>query len=181
MEATKLFFQIGFNRLPLGYSSHGSAGVPYPPGMAEFPAYYGAGGLFSTPGDMMTWLKFNMGITQNPTLINLLPTLQSPSTIVTPWPNSQLGIGWFLSTIQPGLGDSYIVVWKDGGLGGFSSFICFLQSPDPGQTPSQAGLFILTNADGNAVYTIESELMALMTGNSGAAAPMRLLSTRKMA
>ena len=178
MDATKLFYQVGFNRLPLGYSSHGPKGAPNAPGMAEFPAYYGAGGLLSTPRDMMVWLKFNMGIIQNSTLSSLLPTLQAPSTTVTPWANSQLGIGWFLSTV-PTSGDSYTIVWKDGGLGGFSSYICFLQSANPGQTPSQAGFFILTNADGNAVYTIESELMSIMTGNSELAASMRLLSTRK--
>ncbi len=78
MNATKLFYQVGFNQLPLGYSSHGPKGDPNAPGMAEFPAYYGAGGLLSTPRDMMLWLKFNMGIIQNSTLSSLLPTLQAP-------------------------------------------------------------------------------------------------------
>jgi hypothetical protein len=37
------------------------------------------------------------------------------------------------------------VVWKDGGITGCSTFVSFLQSPAPGTTPSQAGVFVLTN------------------------------------
>jgi serine-type D-Ala-D-Ala carboxypeptidase/endopeptidase len=39
-------------------------------------------------------------------------------------------------------------VFKDGQLFSFASYIAFLPSPEPGSVPSQAGAFVLVNADG---------------------------------
>ena len=53
-------------------------------------------------------------------------------------------MGWFINPAENGWVPT---VWKDGGLEGFNSYIAFLRSSDPGSAPSQAGVFVLVNAD----------------------------------
>ena len=61
-------------------------------------------------------------------------------------------------------------VWKDGGLEGFNSYIAFLPSSDPGSAPSQAGVFVLVNADSitengvEIVAVIANDLLLIMQG-----------------
>lgn len=144
---SRYFDATSLARLPLGYEyAYGQSPVfaPIAPGWAFFPAYYGAGGIVASPNDMLQWLLFNMGINQYAGLSELLPALQQPSTAVT-WGNIQLGLGWF---INPAGTDLPLSIWKDGGLDGFNSYIAFLPSSSPGVTPSQAGVFVLVNADG---------------------------------
>ncbi|MBW8875314.1 MAG: beta-lactamase family protein [Acidobacteria bacterium] len=157
--------------LPVGFlylDCQTGAPVAAKPGWPPFPAYNGAGGLVSTPDDMMTWLLFNMGLVDNPPLTALLYFLQSPSTNVIPFDNSQLGVGWFLTSVSNGT-NTLNTVWKDGDLDGFSSYIALLQSPQPGTKPSEAGVFVLTNSNGDAVYNIANDLLFLMTGYAPAA------------
>lgn len=143
------FNSASLAQLPLGFNYNYQESPAYsasPPGWVFFPAYFGAGGIVATPNDMLQWLLFNMGIVQNAQLSPLLPVLQTPATTVTP-PNTdtRLGLGWFIS---PGGNSSSASVFKDGDLHGFGSYIAFLPSPDPGVTPSQAGVFVLLNAEG---------------------------------
>jgi D-alanyl-D-alanine-carboxypeptidase/D-alanyl-D-alanine-endopeptidase len=164
MKNTVCFGKVPLDRLPLGYLySDEKPYAPTSPGYALFDAYYGAAGLVSTPEDMMLWLLFNMGITKNG-LTSLLKELQKPSTGVTvPNGGSQLGLGWF---IQKGG-----TIFKDGELDGFNSYMAFIPSSEPGKQPSQAGVFVLTNAsvfkdpDGmEAVVSIANDLLLLMQG-----------------
>lgn len=143
MASTRVFDQIPTNLLPRGYNP---LGQPAGPGWPEFPAYYGAAGLVSTPADMMSYLQFNMGMMTNASLTALLPALQQHSTKVQTKHGSSLGLGWFLTTIATGSGVSLDTVWKDGGLAGFRSFITWLAVNQPGVTPSGAGVFVLTNS-----------------------------------
>jgi D-alanyl-D-alanine-carboxypeptidase/D-alanyl-D-alanine-endopeptidase len=133
---------LGFNYNYVGSPTYSAA----QPGWVFFPAYFGAGGIVATPNDMLQWLLFNMGIVQNAQLSPLLPVLQTPATTVTP-PNTdtRLGLGWFIS---PGGSGWSASVFKDGDLHGFGSYIAFLPSPNPGVTPSRAGVFVLLNAEG---------------------------------
>ena len=117
---------------------------------------------------MFHWLLFNMGITQNATLSPLLPALQSPPTKVK-WEGNQLGLGWFINPPVTGWAGA---IWKDGDLDGFNSYMAFVPSPDPGSTPSQAGVFVLVNADGitdnqtsngiDVAASIANDLLSLM-------------------
>jgi D-alanyl-D-alanine-carboxypeptidase/D-alanyl-D-alanine-endopeptidase len=167
LDHTQMYGTLGLKleNLPIGYDSQDSSAQSAPPGWPFFPAWGGAGALVSTPHDMMTWLLFNMGYIDSP-LSGLLATLQSPSTTVRAKEiyNSQLGLAWFISTIPNSKGNTIQTVWKDGGLAGFSSLVEFLQSPNPGTTPSQAGVFVLTNSKGNAVYNIANDLLFIMSG-----------------
>jgi D-alanyl-D-alanine-carboxypeptidase/D-alanyl-D-alanine-endopeptidase len=146
--AASYFNGASLAQLPLGYDydyrqnpSYSSAN----PGWVFFPAYFGAGGIVATPHEMFKWLLFNMGITYNQLLTPLLSVLQTPATSVS-WSNgTTFGLSWF---ITPAATNQSAMVWKDGGLAGFNSYIAFLPSPSPGSTPSQAGVFVLVNADG---------------------------------
>ena len=112
-------------------------------------AYDGAGGVVSTPNDMMTWLRFNMGrvdTKKTKALHALLPELQKPATPVKTPAGYKLGLGWFLT---PGMGNHFIpsgAVWKDGEIRGTNTYITFL--PWVGtDAPSEAGVFVLTNCN----------------------------------
>ena len=168
---SKFFDGVPLGRLPAGYTYH-SLSIPVytqtNPGWVFFPAYFGAGGIVASPNDMWQWLLFNMGITQNSVLSPLLPALQSPATTVKDPAGDQLGLGWFISPAENG---SVSTVWKDGELDGFNSYIAFLASPDPGSTPSQAGVFVLVNASGivndhgvEIVAAIANDLLLIMQG-----------------
>jgi D-alanyl-D-alanine-carboxypeptidase/D-alanyl-D-alanine-endopeptidase len=152
LEAT-FFNQISLAELPLGfhYGPGPSGHRPVAPGHPLFPAYFGATGIIATADDMFKWLLFNMGITQEAELTPLLPALHRPSTKVTtasranPDDRYELGLGWFIYPERPG---SPASICKDGELDGFASCLAFLPSPDPGNVASQAGAFVLVNADG---------------------------------
>ena len=165
------FNRASLARLPLGYEYDYSASpvyAPIAPGWVFFPAYYGAGGIVATPQDMFHWLLFNMGITQNATLSPLLAALQSPPRRQVTW-DGQPARARLVH--QPAVTDSAGQIWKDGDLDGCNSYIAFLRSPDPGNTPSQAGVFVLVNADGivddqdiDVAASIANDVLSLMQG-----------------
>jgi D-alanyl-D-alanine-carboxypeptidase/D-alanyl-D-alanine-endopeptidase len=141
------FDEVSLAELPRGYNYDYKKKPTYEKmaaGHAFFPAYFGEAGIVATPNDMYQWLLFNMGITKNERLTPLLPALQKPSTTII-GEDDQLGLGWFISPAKPGWPAS---INKDGDLDGFQSFIAFLPSLDPGNTPSQAGAFVLVNGYG---------------------------------
>jgi serine-type D-Ala-D-Ala carboxypeptidase/endopeptidase len=171
MNDTQFFEFISIDEFALGYSYQSSqtSHSPMAPGWEFFDAYYGAGGVVSTPKDMLTWLRFNMGrIDDAPEegLQNCLPTVQLPSTAVTR-NGTQLGLGWLLepSSKYPPLGS----VWKDGELRGTNTYIIFL--PWVGtDKPSQAGVFVMTNCDSlmldstQVVAAIANDVLLTMQG-----------------
>ena len=166
MNNSRVFADVPVTKLPLGINS----GQKVRSGWAEFPAYFGAGGIVSTPHDMMTWLKFNMGMLSESSLNGILEPMQTPSTTVKTGFGEQLGIGWFITSIPAecqGELTSLPVIWKDGGLGGFSSFVTFLQSDTPGSSPSEAGVFVLTNSSCPEVGHIAFQILRIMNGCSG--------------
>jgi serine-type D-Ala-D-Ala carboxypeptidase/endopeptidase len=163
------FGEVFIDRLAIGYNySSPDSFSATAPGWPLFPAYHGAGGIVASPNDMVQWLLFNMGLLQDADLTPLLATVQSPATPVKAWGTTQLGLGWF---ITPGANGAATTLWKDGELQGTNSYIAFLQSPDPGGTASEAGVFVLTNAsgivDGNdneIVATIANDVLLIMQG-----------------
>ena len=169
MSETFFFDGVSIDTFPQGYSFSGSS-TPYAvaPGWPFFDAWYGAGGVVSTPKDMMTWLRFNMGLIddkKDKALLNILPAVQSPATPVLAFNEYQLGLSWFLSPSS----DFPPYVWKDGEITGTNTFIQFLPWVDSG-TPSEAGVFVLTNCDsllldGNEVVaTIATDVLLTMQG-----------------
>jgi serine-type D-Ala-D-Ala carboxypeptidase/endopeptidase len=146
MDDTKYFDEVSLVGFPRGYDYSYKHDPPYKDmqaGHPFFPAYFGEAGIVTTPNDLYKWLLFNMGITKHEQLTPLLPVLQTPLTNTLDDDGEQLGLGWF---IDP-KGDTWPAsIRKDGELDGFQSFIEFLPSLDPLNTPSQAGVFVLVNA-----------------------------------
>jgi serine-type D-Ala-D-Ala carboxypeptidase/endopeptidase len=169
------FNQISLAELPLGfhYEPQARGYWAIAPGHPLFPAYFGAGGIIATPDDMLKWLLFNMGITQEEGLTPLLPALHRPSTqAATSDPANgddwyELGLGWFINPERRGFSAS---ISKDGELDGFASYIGFLPSADPGKAASQAGAFVLVNADGlrqddrDVTQVLTNDLLLWMQG-----------------
>jgi D-alanyl-D-alanine-carboxypeptidase/D-alanyl-D-alanine-endopeptidase len=169
------FNQISLGELPLGFHHQPESRGYWPkaPGHPLFPAYFAAGGVIATPDDLFKWLLFNMGITRDAELTPLLPALHRPSTkVTTSDPAStddwyELGLGWFINPERPGSSASIL---KDGGMDGFASYIGFLPSSDPGNVASQAGAFVLVNADGimkddkDVALVITNDLLLHMQG-----------------
>jgi serine-type D-Ala-D-Ala carboxypeptidase/endopeptidase len=144
---TAFFTNVRLDQLPLGYDYDGKTWTPVPAGNKAFPAYHGAGGVVSTPNDMMKWLQFNMGIQQDAVLSPLLAALQNPSTNVMNGATG-IGLGWFIKG-QVSTNSPFPAIFKDGGLNGVSTYIAFLPAPqEPLVMPSPAGVFVLTNAKG---------------------------------
>jgi D-alanyl-D-alanine-carboxypeptidase/D-alanyl-D-alanine-endopeptidase len=142
---TCFFTDARLDAFPQGIEFGTDAG-PQAAGHNVFPAYHGAGGVVTTPNDMMIWLLYNMGLQQDSVLTPLLKPLQSKATDVTYGAN-ELGLSWFLANTS-GPYSNYKSVWKNGGVTGFSSFIAFLPSPSPGTQPSPGGVFVLSNSQG---------------------------------
>jgi D-alanyl-D-alanine-carboxypeptidase/D-alanyl-D-alanine-endopeptidase len=149
MHHTFFFDDLSIDDFAQGYTYATSPESKVAPGWPGLSAYDGAGGVVSTPNDMMKWLRFNMGRvdTKKTNALNaLLPELQTPATPVTTPAGDQLGLGWFL---RPGTGNPLQPsgsVWKDGEITGTNTYITFL--PWAGtDTPSEAGVFVLTNCN----------------------------------
>jgi D-alanyl-D-alanine-carboxypeptidase/D-alanyl-D-alanine-endopeptidase len=174
MNDTFFFEDLSIDEFALGYSYYSAPKTPVGPGWPGLSAYNGAGGVVSTPKDMLTWLRYNMGLintkkTENLTAI--LPLLQSPATDVLAFGDYQLGLSWFLSL--PSLpNDLPQGVWKDGEIIGTNTFIEFLPWVSGTGAPSEAGVFVLTNSDslslgGNEVVaTIATDVLITMQGNT---------------
>jgi D-alanyl-D-alanine-carboxypeptidase/D-alanyl-D-alanine-endopeptidase len=172
LRDTYFFQDIPLDKLALGYTYENSQTnpTPVPPGWPNFDAYYGAGGVVSTPRDMMTWLRFNMGLIddrKDSNLADLLPQLQSPATATkTPW-GDQLGLSWFLTS--PVYFGPSGAVWKDGEISGTNTYITFLPWVDTFR-PSEAGVFVLTNCDSlllngtEIVAAIANDVLLVMQG-----------------
>lgn len=143
-SSTAYFGDTYLDQLPVGYNYPGPNAAD--PGHAVFPAYYGGGGVVSTPSDVLTWLQFNMGMqTSDKDLYNVLSKTQTPSTSITrPSDGASLGLGWFITLpVGPNFGS----VFKDGSLPGYESYMVFVQWIGTG-SPSSAGVFVLTNSNG---------------------------------
>jgi serine-type D-Ala-D-Ala carboxypeptidase/endopeptidase len=146
MGDSDYFGNVYLDQLPVGYNySSPSSYSAATPGHDVFPAYYGGGGVVSTPNDMLTWLQFNMGIQGTGGLGAVLSKTQTASTKVTrPNTDIHMGLGWFLSEPASGPG----TVFKDGGLPGCDTYMVFAPWVASPGTPSSAGVFVLINASG---------------------------------
>ena len=137
--------------LPVGYDKSGTIfpiGRSYQP---TPPMIFGAGNLVSTGSDMYLWLAYNMGL-GNPANFNI-QTLQQATTYNYPQCGSTktppvVSLGWFHHTATIN-GQSVTWLAKDGGVGGFTSWMGFEAWVDASNpSPSPIGAFVLTNSHG---------------------------------
>ena len=125
-------------------------GQPAPEFGRGFPAMNGAGGVRSTLTDMMRYLDFELGRVNIP-LRALLPVLHQPRHAAGP--NGSVGLGWQMRDAPHGR-----VIFKDGALAGYASYMVFV--------PSRAtGAVVLSNQRGCAVAKIAGQIMAGLSGS----------------
>ena len=122
------------------FGRQGSTTVPDPQG--SNPVWSApAGGLYSSSRDMLTWLRFNLGLTGTAPLKATLPLLYGDRNVWRPRGkdrNKEIGLSWNVDKV----GDS-ACVWKSGSVQGFQSYIVFI----PGKG---LGDFVLLNSRGGS-------------------------------
>jgi CubicO group peptidase (beta-lactamase class C family) len=122
---------VRHSRLAPGYNG---AGARARENMPTWPAFNGAGALFSTMNDMMRFLAWNIGEV-NSDLNDVLEDLHKPRFALNS-AGGAVGLAWHLSpTGKPGSS----IVSKDGKTLGYSSYIGF-------STEAKSGVVILTNS-----------------------------------
>lgn len=137
----------GAVQLPLCYDSEGYSVTPP---NTLLPAYYGAGGVYTSAADMVHWLTFSAGLRTTPLqpLVSFMWTRQRTDPAVAE--------GWF---IRENLNPIWLV--KNGGSPGASSWmgVC----PD---LPAIA--FVMSNATALA-DRIGAKILGLLTGGNAEA------------
>jgi D-alanyl-D-alanine-carboxypeptidase/D-alanyl-D-alanine-endopeptidase len=98
----------------------------------DIPTLAGAGALRSTANDLFTFLEVSTGNRRTPLASAMEMTFaeRRPTGQGTPL----VGQGWFISTLH-----NDEIVWKDGGTGGYASFVGF-------STKSRRACILLSNA-----------------------------------
>jgi CubicO group peptidase (beta-lactamase class C family) len=114
--------------------------------MPGFPAGNPAGGLFSTLNDMNKFLSFALGLS-NSSLNSLRPALFTP--LHPAGPNGKVALAWQINPLQ---GTTHPVIWKNGAVKGFQSYIGFI--PETGN-----GLVILMNFHAAKMGSLSSMIL----------------------
>jgi serine-type D-Ala-D-Ala carboxypeptidase/endopeptidase len=101
----------------------------------DLPTLAGAGALRSTANDLLTFLAANLGYTKTPLAAAMAAMLnvRRPSGN----PGLEIALAWHILTAT---GDDGMIVWHNGGTGGYRSFV--------GYNPkTRAGVVVLANAE----------------------------------
>jgi serine-type D-Ala-D-Ala carboxypeptidase/endopeptidase len=141
-------------RLAIGYSR---AGLRARETMPTWPAFNGAGGLFSTTSDMQRFLAWNMGETKGDLPNSLLAELHT-TRFPQPRARSGVGLAWHIAP----LGAAASVIWKNGGTSGYSSYIGFVPA-------ARVGIVLLSNSNHCPLTSAGNEILGAVTGERGAA------------
>lgn len=117
------------HRRAVGYDINGDS-VSY--FKNSWPAFYAAGGLYTTLRDYMKYLEFNMGI-NNHGMQNVIDSAQkirrvTNDTCDNPLSKGRIGLVWQMGLLYPQTDTTFYYTWKDGGVPGFVSFICFAEN-----------------------------------------------------
>jgi serine-type D-Ala-D-Ala carboxypeptidase/endopeptidase len=122
-----------------GYRPNGSEAPEQNP---TWPAFDGSAALRSTPTDMLAFLRYNMRLGDAGTLTSVLPSLQKTERLERFGEDKrgvvEIGLAWQNATLP----DGRRLIWKDGNVPGFRSFIGFTDSSP------QTGVVVLTSQNG---------------------------------
>jgi serine-type D-Ala-D-Ala carboxypeptidase/endopeptidase len=137
-------------RLAVGYNR---AGQPAKENMPTWPAFNGAGALFSTITDMQRFLAWNMGEIKGDFPNGLLNDLHKSRFAL---PRAGVGLGWHIAP----LGADLAVVWKNGDTLGYSSYIGFVPH-------ARSGIVLLANSAKCPVTRAGYQILATLNGQAG--------------
>jgi serine-type D-Ala-D-Ala carboxypeptidase/endopeptidase len=148
--------------LPKAYRREASGKIDVALGYnTSWPAFIGAGGIVSTPADMLLYLEYQLGLLDTP-LNALLTVLHSPSTDVTTGAGEHIGLGWFIGTLRGS--NNLTFISKNGSVPGFTTQIDFAPS-------TNTGVFVMANAAADPGQTplvdvarIASQILQLING-----------------
>jgi len=141
------------SRLAIGYNA---AGVRAKENMPTWPAFNGAGALFSTVDDMRRFLAWNMGEVKSD-LNDLLEDLHKPR-FALPRGGAAMGLAWHILPLErPGLS----IVWKNGQTLGYASYIGFV-------TGAKSGIVILANSAKCPVTRVGTQILGTLSGQASA-------------
>ncbi|MBK6506884.1 MAG: serine hydrolase [Ignavibacteria bacterium] len=135
--------QAQLNRRATGYAVNGDS-VGY--FKNSWPAFYAAGGLYTTLSDFMRYLEFNMGL-NNHGMQNVLDSAHkirrvNNDTCREENSKARVGLVWQMGILDAQVDSTFYYTWKDGGVPGFVSFICFA---DNEKEDLQTGVVMITN------------------------------------
>jgi len=109
-------------------------------------AFYASGGLYTTIKDFMKYLEFNMGLS-NLGMQDVLDSAHkirrvSNDTCIKPQSTGRVGLVWQMGILNEQTDPDFYFTWKDGGVPGFVSFICFA---DNDSINLQTGVVMIAN------------------------------------
>ncbi len=141
-------------RLATGYNQAGGIARE---NMPTWPAFNGAGALFSTVNEMQRFLAWNMGEVKSD-LDDVLDELHRPRFPLQQ-PGAGIGLAWHT---QP-LGTGSSITWKNGRTLGYSAYIGFVPR-------AKIGIVILTNAASCPATRLGVRILATLAGHGPGAA-----------
>lgn len=161
---TLVYGQADAQTLPVGYNKSYQQAIAPPCTIPE----YGAGGIVSTPSDMLRFLIYCMG--------SGYASLQVPVWTLPDYcingTQTETTLGWFVDATQI---DNQTIVSKDGGVAGFTAWIAMTQKPSGGS--SSCGLFVLTNGP-DAVWLGRQAFALLLSAAAAPEIPERSFDAR---
>lgn len=131
------------NRRATGYDANGDS-VGY--FKNSWPAFYAAGGLYTTIKDFTKYLEFNMGLS-NAGMQNVLDSAHkirrvTNDTCFEPEAKGRVGLVWQMQILNAQKDSSFYYTWKNGGVPGFTSFIGFA---DDSVSDLKTGIVMIAN------------------------------------
>ena len=145
----------GGGRVAQGYARDG---FPAPWNLSTWPAFNGGGALYSTMGDMLKYLSFNLGLAQT-SLNSVLSVVQRP-TARGMRPSHNVGLAWEIRD-DPKL--NVTIIGKEGGTRGFTSYIGVIRG-------ESTGVVVLANSVVTEASQIGRQILTLLMTNQSSSA-----------
>jgi len=146
----------GETRVAQGYAKDG---YPAARNMATWPAFNGAGALYSSVEDMLKYLSFNLSLTQT-SLNSILSVVHQPRARGLT-PSHNVGLAWEIREYPK---SNLTIIDKLGGTLGFHSYIGFIRG-------EPTGVVILANCVATESAPIGRQILALLARKSESPAP----------
>jgi CubicO group peptidase (beta-lactamase class C family) len=143
-------------RIAQGYARDGLAA---PWNLWTWPAFNGGGALYSTMGDMLKYLSFNLGLAQT-SLNSVLSVVHRP-TARGLRPGHSVGLAWQLHDDRK---LNLTVIGKEGGTRGFSSYIGLIRG-------EPTGVVVLANSVATETPQIGRQILGLLARKPQPPAP----------
>ena len=146
----------GETRLAQGYARNGN---PAARNLTTWPAFNGGGALYSTMGDMLKYLSFNLGLAQT-SLNSLLSVVHQPRARGLT-PSHNVGLAWEIHEFPK---SNLTIIQKQGGTFGFGSYIGFIRG-------EPIGVVVLANSVATGTPQIGRQILTLLAKNRQSSAP----------